>query len=106
VSVWRLDAARVVTAEGTVDLRTRTRLAQAITAAIAKQPAEVVIDLSGVDFLSSAGLHVLLDAHHDAANRTRLRVVATGMPLRTVILAGLDKVLAVYPARSPLLLDD
>jgi hypothetical protein len=23
------------------------------------------------------------------------------MPLRTVILAGLDKVLAVYPARSP-----
>jgi anti-sigma B factor antagonist len=104
--VSRLDGAQVVTAEGTIDLRTGTRLAQAIKAAIAKQPAEVVIDLSGVDFLSSAGLHVLLDAHHDAANHTQLRVVATGRPLRTVILTGLDKVLAIYPARPPSLLGD
>jgi anti-sigma B factor antagonist len=88
-----------VTASGTIDLRTRPQLARAITAAVAERPADVVIDLTDVDFMSSVGLHVLLDARQEAGNRTRLRVIATGRPLRTVTDTGLDETLAVYPAR-------
>jgi anti-sigma B factor antagonist len=99
VSVRRFDGAQVVTASGTIDLRTRPQLARAITAAVAERPADVVIDLTDVDFMSSVGLHVLLDARQEAGNRTRLRVIATGRPLRTVTDTGLDETLAVYPAR-------
>lgn len=76
LSVRRFGVVPVVIAEGTVDLRTGPQLAHVITAAVARQPADVVIDLTGVGFLSVTGLHVLLDARRAAGDRTRLRVLA------------------------------
>ncbi len=100
MSVHRFDGVPVVTAEGTVDLRTGPTLARAITAALAPQPADVVIDLSGVGFMAAAGVHVLLDAQHNAGASTRLRVLAPDSLLRIVTITELDQVLAVYPALS------
>ncbi|WP_410596509.1 STAS domain-containing protein [Amycolatopsis sp. lyj-23] len=98
LSVRRFGVVPVVIAEGTVDLRTRPQLAHVITAAVARQPADVVIDLTGVGFLSVTGLHVLLDARRAAGDRTRLRVLAAGEPLRMITLTEADQVLAVYSA--------
>ncbi|MCR6481782.1 STAS domain-containing protein [Amycolatopsis sp. OK19-0408] len=98
LSVRRFGVVPVVIAEGTVDLRTGPQLAHVITAAVAQQPADVVIDLTGVGFLSVTGLHVLLDARRAAEDRTRLRVLAAGEPLRMITLTKADQVLAVYPA--------
>ena len=69
-----------------------------ITDAVARQPADVVIDLTGVGFLSVTGLHVLLDARRSAGDRTRLRVLAAGEPLRMITLTEADQVVAVYSA--------
>lgn len=98
LSVRRFGVVPVVIAEGTVDLRTGPQLAHVITVAVARQPADVVIDLTGVRFLSVTGLHVLLDARRAAGNRTRLRVLAAGEPLRMITLTEADQVLAVYSA--------
>ncbi|SFW86992.1 STAS domain-containing protein [Amycolatopsis australiensis] len=97
VSVRSLDGARIVAAEGTVDLHTAGQLTDAITAALAHQPTRLVIDLTAVRFLSAAGLHVLLKADHAAGDRTQVKVVATGPALHTITLTALDRVLAVHP---------
>lgn len=97
MSVRRLAGVPVVAADGTVDLHTVPRLADAVAAALTQRPARLVIDLTEVGFLAAAGLHVLLDAQHDAGDRTQLRVVATGTALRSISLTAQDEVLAIYP---------
>ena len=97
MSVRRLGGAQVVAAEGPVDLHTVPRLADAVATALAQRPAKLVIDLTEVGFLAAAGLHVLLDARHDAGDGTQVRVVATGAALRSISVTAVDEVLAVYP---------
>lgn len=90
----------VITVVGEVDLMTAPRLGAAVSQAL-QQPGDgpVVIDLSQVSFLASAGLQALLEAHAQA-NRA-------GEPLRIVVdhqrpvilpiqVTGLDKVLRLY----------
>lgn len=60
----------------------------------------VVVDLSDVEFLSSAGISVLVETHRlTACTALSLRVVAdgpvTGRPLR---LMRLDEVINLYPS--------
>lgn len=97
VSVRRLAGVQVVVAEGTVDRHTVRPLAVAVAAALTQRPARLVIDLTEVGFLAAAGLHVLLDAQHDAGESTQLRVVATDSALRSICVSTVDKVLAIYP---------
>ena len=70
----------------------------AVTEAVArKKPAALVVDLSAVDFLASAGMSTLITAHEDIAPQARFAVVADGpatsRPLR---LVGIDQIFAVY----------
>ncbi|WP_439377223.1 STAS domain-containing protein [Amycolatopsis lexingtonensis] len=97
VSTCTLEGALVVAAVGTVDLRTAARLSDAVAEAVTRRPAKLVVDLTGVNFLAAAGLHVLLGAQRAAGEHTRLRVVATGAARRTITLTASDEVLAVYP---------
>jgi anti-sigma B factor antagonist len=97
VSVRRLGGVQVVAAEGTVDLHTVPRLADAVAAALTQRPAKLVIDLTEVGFPAAAGLHVLLDAQHEAGDSTQLRVVATGTARRSISLTAQDEVPAIYP---------
>jgi anti-sigma B factor antagonist len=59
------DGATVVTVTGEVDLMTAPKLAAALEDARAAGARLVVVDLSGVDFLDSSGLGVLVTAHRD-----------------------------------------
>ena len=51
----------VITVTGDVDMHSEGRLRDAITGAGAMPGGRVVLDLSGVEFMASAGVHVLLD---------------------------------------------
>jgi anti-sigma B factor antagonist len=59
----------------------------------------LVLDLSGVTFLGSAGLAVLADAHNSASQRdVVLQVVASSrMVLRPLQVTGLDRLLTIVP---------
>ena len=97
VEEYWLDRAVVVAAAGTVDMLTADRLAEAIGAAAAHSPAGVIVDLSKVDFLASAGMSVLVAAHGDVTPATGFGRVADGPATsRPMTVLGIDKVIPLY----------
>ena len=72
------DGAVTVTATGEVDGLTAPALRSVLESQLQRRPPELVIDLSGIRFLGSAGLTVLVEAHEAAHDRdVGLRLVAT-----------------------------
>lgn len=93
----------VVTAIGEVDEETAPALHERIAACVAERPRRLIIDLTGVTFLSSAGLHVLVQAN---VQTPRLGVVAADRAtLRPLQLTGLDRILALYPSLEQAMID-
>lgn len=97
----------LVAVSGEVDVLSAPRLEKAVAEAVADEPARLVIDLTDVAFLASAGLAVLAGNKQRNADRVDFRVVAegsaTGRPLH---LTGLDREFAVYPTREQALNTD
>ena len=91
----------VVQVGGELDMLTAPRLSAQLdqAEAIVVPPAPVVLDLSGLTFLGSAGLAVLL-AHHErcAALGSTLRIRANNSVVtRPLAMTALDRVLNVVP---------
>ena len=97
VSTARSDAGARVAVVGEVDCSTAPGLASCLDSLLESPPAEVVVDLTEVTFLDSAGLHTLVTAHGRATKLgVRLRVlVATRAVLRPIQVTGLQHVLRV-----------
>lgn len=89
----RVGAVCVVSVSGTLDTLTAPQLEAAIAAAAAGAPPALVVDLSNVDFLASAGMGVLVAAHAELMPTVRLVVVADGpttsRPLKLIGIAEL-----------------
>ncbi|WP_233434504.1 STAS domain-containing protein [Nocardia yamanashiensis] len=94
VSQGRIGDAVVVTAVGEIDINSADLLRTALDAAAAEQ-AETVVDLSGVHFMGSVGLSMLLAAVEQAEPR-RLRVVASRQARRPIEVTGLDQALDLF----------
>ena len=67
-----------ITVRGEVDLTTGERLEREILAAEEREPATLVIDLTGVGFLDSTGLQIVLDADVRAQAAGHRLVVVSG----------------------------
>lgn len=92
-----LDRTAVVSVSGVLDMLTSPQLEATIAAAIAKKPAAVIVDLSDVDFLASAGMGVLVSARDQAAGNVGFAVVASGPATsRPLKLVGLAEVVGLY----------
>lgn len=89
----QIGAVSVVKVSGTVDMLTAPQLEAALSPAAVGAADAVVVDLSAVDFLASAGMGVLVAAHAELAPAVRLVVVADGpttsRPLKLVGIADL-----------------
>ena len=91
----------VLLVDGDMDLHTAPAVHQALESALSKRPQRLVVDLSLVRFLNSAGLEVLLAAHRQAAPRTDLRVVATTRATwRPIQITRLHEQLAIHTSRA------
>jgi anti-sigma B factor antagonist len=76
----------VVAVSGSVDALTASELAGTLEKAISDGSANLVVDLSGLEFMSSAGLRTLLGAVKESrSNGGDLRIVSSN--------PGIDKVL-------------
>jgi anti-anti-sigma factor len=80
---------RVVVArlEGEIDMSNAGELAAAITGRVTNDAAGVVLDLGGVDYLDSAGIHVVFELRERLARRgqeIRL-VVPSDSPIATAL---------------------
>lgn len=95
----RAEDAVVLRVTGELDLATAPKLQQKVDTALREAPpAVLVIDLSAVTFLASAGMAVLVAAHRRGGEHTKVRVVAAGrVTLRPLELTKLTTELAVFP---------
>lgn len=102
VTARRIGRRAVVDACGEIDLATADVLSGAIHAAIDEGALDLWVDLTGVEFMDSTGLHVLVAARHRlAALNRRISVICSAGPARRVIdVAGLDVLLGVVPSRA------
>ncbi|MCV7229351.1 STAS domain-containing protein [Mycolicibacterium komossense] len=77
---------------------TAPALEDAITTALGKSPAALVINLSDVEFLASAGMGVLVAAHDQAAPEVGFAVVADGpVTSRPLKLVGIADIVSLHP---------
>jgi anti-anti-sigma factor len=94
-------AAVVLSVTGEVDMATAPELEESIKVALARCPEVVVVDLSGVSFLASAGMSVLIGGNQLAGDRTDFRLVATGSAtLRPMELTGIATAFSIHATRD------
>lgn len=88
----------VVSVAGNVDMVTAPQLSQLVTETLADAPDGLIIDLSDTDFLASAGMTALINAHSEIGPEGVFGVVARGpSTARPLELMGLNKVFSIYP---------
>ncbi|MEU1040615.1 STAS domain-containing protein [Streptomyces sp. NPDC005551] len=95
-----VDAVRIVALRGEIDHRIRDHLQQALLRDGPTSAPRIVVDLSGVTFMDSTGVNVLICAHRaavDAQGWLRLAAPPEGV-LRVMQIVGLDAVIPCYPA--------
>ena len=98
LSTRPLDARALVSVGGEVDLDTASQLGEHALEAIRDVSSHLVLDLSGVTFMDSTGLKVLLSIQRrvDLAAGS-LAVVGTTRSVRRILaLTGLDQTFTLY----------
>ncbi len=87
----------VVAISGDLDMATAPDVADTIRSAVAHGPAALIVDLSRVRFMASAGINLLISVHRDLPPSSRFGVVADGPATsRPLNVIGADTILAVY----------
>ncbi|OBF17501.1 STAS domain-containing protein [Mycobacterium kubicae] len=84
---------------GALDQVTAPSLATQFDIVLMSGPAVLVVDLTGVDFMSSAGISLLVETHRlTERTATALRVAAEGPATsRPMRIVGVDKMIDLYP---------
>ncbi|MET8849176.1 STAS domain-containing protein [Amycolatopsis sp. NPDC004625] len=101
VALESLDGATVLRVAGALDLALAPKLRRLAEHATRLGDRLLVIDLTGVTFLASAGMAELVRAHRGTTASAPLRVVASGrIALRPLELTRLVDELAIYPSLS------
>lgn len=91
-----LDGLAVVSVGGSVDMLTAPGLSEAIDGALAKKPKGLIVDLSKVEFLGSAGISVLMKARDTLGDATPFCVVADGPAThRPLTLLGINELMTL-----------
>ena len=95
--VRTVDGAVVVSLVGELDLYNANVVRDRLAAAAGDGSERLVVDLSGVTFIDSTGLGVLVEARSRLANRSGFLVVAPGMEARRALeISGLDRHFGVH----------
>jgi anti-sigma B factor antagonist len=88
----------VLEAAGRIDGSNASELGQALTGVIGRGRAQLVLDLSKVDYMSSAGLRELVGALKKLQGSGDLRLAQpTERVLEVMEIAGLDTIFKIYP---------
>ena len=102
------DPANVLPLEGEIDLHVAPRLEGSLARITKKRPPQVVVDLSGVTFIDSSGLAVLIRAMQDI-QKYGGKLTLSGMNdhVRPIFeMARLDQVFLIDPGDDELLAAD
>lgn len=88
----------ILSVSGELDLKTAPQLTESVDAVITEHsPAALIIDLTGVPFLASMGMTVLVQTCEHLGQSTSFAVVADGPATsRPLTMMGLDHTFALY----------
>jgi anti-sigma B factor antagonist len=104
-SVAHRDGVSVVSVGGEIDLSTAPAFEEAIAGALDEHPPVLVIELSAVNFMASAGLRILAATHEKLGKAGQLAVVASHPAVsRPIELSGLDQLFSLYPTLNDALI--
>jgi anti-sigma B factor antagonist len=89
----------VIAASGIVDMAAAPALADQVGAALRRRPGTLIVDFTGVTFLATAGMSVLMEANRKCDELAiPFRVVAHGpVTSKPMELLGIDDLLNIYP---------
>ncbi|WP_338056479.1 STAS domain-containing protein [Streptomyces torulosus] len=89
----------MVTLRGEIDHTVKNKLTEALLSYGSVTPPRTVVDLSGVTFMDSSGIKVLIAAHQSMSDAQGwLRIAgAQASVLRVLELVGLDQVIGCHP---------
>lgn len=90
----------VVTAAGEVDLTNADGFRDVLLSALNAGALGLVVDMTGLTFIDSAGVTALVRAaRRAAASDATVRLAVTATPvLRVLNLVGIDRLISVYPS--------
>jgi anti-sigma B factor antagonist len=96
------DGFELLVVEGEIDIATSSRLIGLRNEALTETRVPLIVDLSGVDFMDSTGLALLLNAHRRMMRRGKgFAVVCAGGPLlRMFEVTDMVDTLCVRPDRG------
>jgi anti-sigma B factor antagonist len=95
--VERADGAVVVSLAGELDLYNANAVRDVLLECCAESPERLIIDLSGVKFIDSTALGVLIEARTRMPNRRGFLLAAPGLETRRALeISGLDRHFAVH----------
>jgi anti-sigma B factor antagonist len=95
----QVDDVLVVAASGAVDMLTAPALQDAMTAAADRGPAGLILDMTEVEFLGSAGMQVLMTTRKQLGAGTRFAVVADGPATsRPLTITGISDYIEMFPS--------
>lgn len=88
----------LVTLAGESDATTRQSLRDFLESEVSKDVRRLIIDLSGLRFMDSAGVHVLVDVRAMLLDRGGELLLVAPQPVvaRVMNLAGADRLIPVY----------
>ncbi|UMB69446.1 STAS domain-containing protein [Mycobacterium paraterrae] len=90
----------VLAAEGIMDMSAAPILTERIRTVLRRRPEALIVDLSGVTFLATAGMSVLMEAGRKSEELAiSFRVVAHGpVTAKPMQLLGIHDLLDIYPS--------
>ena len=95
--IARTKGAVVVSLAGELDLYNAHEVRDALLECCAESPNRLVVDLSGVKFIDSTALGVLIEARTKLANKRGFLLAAPGLETRRALeISGLDRHFAVH----------
>lgn len=95
----QVDGVAVVKAAGAVDMLTAPQLQDVISVALARRPNRLILDMTQVDFLASAGMQVLIVTRDQLGPGSRFAVVADGPATsRPLKITGIADFIEVFPS--------
>ena len=95
--IERTDDSVVVSLAGELDLYNASAVREALLACCAETPERLIVDLSGVKFIDSTALGVLIEARTRLPNRKSFLLAAPGLETRRALeISGLDRHFSVH----------
>lgn len=91
--------ATVLVADGIVDMAAAPTLTDQIRVILRRRPTILIVDLTAVAFLATAGMSVLMETQRKCQELSiEFRVVAVGpVTVKSMQLLGIDDLLDLYP---------